>query len=227
MWQPLAFLDKVLGFSQDRWGHWARLNWPRQHSSWDHLVLAHPSSIRWWRLTELPVMEGFPSFQMQSRASSLLWEGGKLQDAIFCRISPWRGQACFPKRLPESLSFGTSSPLARLLRASPAVVCVGEGCAYLRNTRSLHPLLSPAHVNPRLGAAFREVWWMRVSSDAYWFIFFFPNTHSLCWVTHGCHLFKKSSTWIYTVTSGSGSQHPCNGEGWLLKMLTGIKRKGN
>lgn len=166
---------------------------------------------------------------MQSRASSPLWEGRKLQDAIFCcGISPWRGQACFLKRLPESLSLGTSSPLARLLRASPAVVCVGEGCAYLRNTRSLHPLLSPAHVNPLLGAAIREVWWMRVSSDAYWFIFS-SQTPTVCWVTHGRHLFKKPSTWIYTVTSGSGSLHPCqcNGEGWLLKMHRGIKRKGN
>lgn len=167
---------------------------------------------------------------MQSRASAPLWEGGKIQDAIFCcRISPWRGQACFLKRLPESLSFGTSSPLPRLLRASPAVVCVGEGCAYLRNTRSLHPLLSPAHMNPLFGAAIREVWWMRVSSDAYWFIFS-SQTPTVYVESHmGATSFKKPSTWIYIVTSGSGSPHPCqcNGEGWLLKMLTGIKRKGN
>lgn len=226
MWLPLAFLDKALGFSRGRWGHWARLNWPRQHT---------PGII--WSLHTPPAKVVAAHRSTGDGGLSLI------PDAKPSIVSPLRGRKNFKllffvvglargvgRRVSRSVSLSHfPSPLPRLLRASPAVVCVGEGCASLRNTRSLHPLLSPAHVNPLLGAAIREVWWMRVSSDAYWFIFFFTNTHSLCWVTHGCCLFKKPSTWIYIVTSGSGSPHlcQCNGEGWLLKMLTGIKRKGN
>lgn len=42
-----------------------------------------------------------------------------------------------------------------------------------------------------------EVWWMWVSSKHTLIYFFFADTHCLYWVTHGCHLFKKPSTWIY------------------------------
>lgn len=52
------------------------------------------------------------------------------------------------------------------------------------------------------------------------FLFFFPlpTTYSLCWVTHGCRLFKKPSAWIYIPTLRSlVSQHDWqhNGEGWV------------
>lgn len=64
----------------------------------------------------------------------------------------------------------------------------------------------------------------------YWFSFFSSffssdNTHSLCWVTHGCHLFKKPSTWIYILTLWSPMSLPdCerNGEGRVFEKLPGI-----
>lgn len=114
-------------------------------------------------------------------------------------------------------------------------VGVGEGCSYLWNMRSLSlspPHLSSAHVNPPFRSSDRstkkfdgcESLQMHID----FFFFFLLNTHSLCWVTHGCHLFRKPSTWIYIVTSGPRSPPRCqyDGEGWALRMLTGIKRKG-
>lgn len=75
-----------------------------------------------------------------------------------------------------------------------------------------------------------KAWWMRVSSQHVLIsFFFFANTHSLCWVTHACHFFKKPSTWIYILTLWSPmSLLDCehNGDGWELEKLTGIKRKG-
>lgn len=116
-------------------------------------------------------------------------------------------------------------------------VGVGEGGSYLWNWRSLlspPPCLSSAHLKPPFRSSdpsTQDVWWMpslfgRIFIDL---VFFVTNTHGLCWVTHGCHLFKKPSTWIYNVTSGPRSPPHCqlDGEGWVLRILTGIKRKGN
>lgn len=63
---------------------------------------------------------------------------------------------------------------------------------------------SLAYVNPHSLCIYHstekfnwEVWWMWVSSKHTLIYFFFADTHCLYWVTHGCHLFKKPSTWIY------------------------------
>lgn len=51
---------------------------------------------------------------------------------------------------------------------------------------------------------------------------------SLCWVTHGCHLFKKPSAGIYSPTLCSTKSLPDwlhNGEGWVLEKLGGLKEK--
>lgn len=78
-------------------------------------------------------------------------------------------------------------------------------------------IISVTHVNLHLFVETQTVHHSKLTSMMD-LLFPLPTTYSLCWVTHGCRLFKKPSAWIYIPTLRSlVSQHDWqrNGEGWV------------
>lgn len=118
-------------------------------------------------------------------------------------------------------------------------VCVGWGCSFPgKRTCTLLFISPPPHPTPRAVCTNKDItalksWAQNYDGceslpNTYWFILFFADAHSLCWVTHGRHLFKKPSTWIYILTLRSPvflleCQH--NGERWVLEKHKELRKK--
>lgn len=103
---------------------------------------------------------------------------------------------CYMAIVCPCTGFLCASPAACLCRwRLPFLFSFSTGTRAFSTSHS-----SLAYVNPHSHSTEKfnwGVWWMWVSSKHTLIYFFFANTHCLYWVTHGCHLFKTPSTWIY------------------------------